>query len=395
MGRQVRALICLLQLAGLSGGRGWRPLLYAGLLLLLSSAVCGYLAVLAFWNGRALLTAGVHFIRVFVITQYFGFSIIIPWLALTATFVWGRRRYAALLLRLLPLLQDATDFAGFHDMHESKPRPQTWHLWTIVVILPIASLVINVISYLDSHSWNNSLAPMAPSFIFSILLVVLITFVQFLFQLIPVKFLLASSLLETCLRALNSALGAVVTGWDGADSSRRVRRTARLLRRVSDCLSQLTSAAAAELILSMLYGVLTQILLKVAILDILLSTGGATETVVLVSYACSTVVTLLGPCEASERMVAELGRCRGLLLRMEDARPELASSAERLQRLVTSDVDSAGDLGLYRLRRSTLLGIWSTIITYIIVMLQFLDAKHTLGDSSASFQGNITMADYI
>ena len=94
VGRQVRALICLLQLAGLSGGRGWRPLLYAGLLLLLSSAVCGYLAVLAFWNGRALLTAGVHFIRVFVITQYFGFSIIIPWLALTAKLLKTRARYS-------------------------------------------------------------------------------------------------------------------------------------------------------------------------------------------------------------------------------------------------------------------------------------------------------------
>ena len=396
VGWSVRALVTLLRLTGLSGGRGWCPLLHAGALYAIASVSCVFMVMFEYTYGRMLTMAGVHWIRAIVLTNYLGFSILLPWLTLTANFVCGRRRYAALLSRLFPLLQDIAEFAELREKNEDKTRsrPTAWHLWLLVVLISLPTLSFTFSEGAASIVCDSNYMPMVLSCTVNRVLLVLAAVVMVVFLLIPLKYLLAAGLLRSGQRALNSALAAAVAGRDGADSSRRLRRAARLLRRLSVCLSDLTSAAAAELVPAMLYGVLTQILLLVAVLDQFAGSGDLVGVVLLASYFCSALVTLFGPCEAGERLLVELGRCRELLLRLEEARPELAPRAERLQRQVAVDLDSAGDLSLYRLRRSTLLSIWSAIITYIIVMLQFLDAKRSLGEMEAFDLENFTMTDY-
>ncbi|KAF0304261.1 hypothetical protein FJT64_023894 [Amphibalanus amphitrite] len=185
-------------------------------------------------------------------------------------------------------------------------------------------------------------------------------------------FLLAAGLLESGQAALNATLAAAVTRREGADSGRRLLRAAGLQRRLSECQALLASAAAAELPAVMLLGVLTQIQMVVAARDMFVLGADPLSWLMLASYSWAALVALVGPCEAGERLLAGLARCRDLLLRLEELRPELAPRLERLQRALAADREVAADLGLYRLQRATLLSIWSAIITYIIVMLQFM-----------------------
>ena len=392
VGRSVRALVGLFQVAGLSGGGGWRALLYAGLLYALSSAV-GILGGMADWVvGWSLVGYGVHWIRASVLSSFFGVGMFIPWMTLTASFVCGRRRYGALLSQLLPLLRDTAELRNKNEAHGA---PAVWHIWLIVIAAPVSSCVGNLSIFLDwSESAGAETGEMSAA-VPPMVLLALVSILICMFQLVPVKFLLAARLLEGCQTALNGALAAAVDRRAGADSGRRLRRAARTVRRLSDCLALLTSAAAAELTAAMLLGVLVKIQMVVAALDLLANSGDVLAKLALVAYMWSALVVLVGPCEAGERLLAGLSRSRSLLLRLEETRPQLAARLERLQRAITADLETAGDLGLFRLRRATLLSIWSAIITYIIVMMQFLGgdagAPGDTSDWTAWADHNVTL----
>ncbi|KAF0308508.1 hypothetical protein FJT64_002143 [Amphibalanus amphitrite] len=108
-------------------------------------------------------------------------------------------------------------------------------------------------------------------------------------------------------------------------------------------------------------------------------------------YIPGILVTVAGPCETCQLLLGCLGRWRDVLLRLEwQRRPELRHELELLQRAVARDLDTVGDLGLYRLRRSTLLSILSTILTYVIVMAQFQLTEFSASEVVAPSVGNAT-----
>ena len=88
---------------------------------------------------------------------------------------------------------------------------------------------------------------------------------------------------------------------------------------------------------------------------------------------CYTAVTILLPCELTQRALNTISDTRDLLLTRSEwqMRPELQSELCLFRETVTRDLDTLGDLGLFRLRRSTILSIFTTVLTYVIVMLQF------------------------
>ena len=95
------------------------------------------------------------------------------------------------------------------------------------------------------------------------------------------------------------------------------------------------------------------------------------------------LITVAGPCETCQLILNSLGRWRSLLLRLEwQRRPQLSEELALLHRSATQDLGELGDLGLFRLRRSTLLSILSTVITYIIVMAQFQMSENNPSDKS-------------
>ncbi|KAF0289773.1 hypothetical protein FJT64_012029 [Amphibalanus amphitrite] len=186
-----------------------------------------------------------------------------------------------------------------------------------------------------------------------------------------VKFLLASQLLESCLETLHAGFAAASaqTGEDGVDAD--MRSMVQLQEAVSEGLSELTETMATELTLTTLYGVLVLLELVLLLVDTVQRGARPASIVSLLLYMSGAVVTLVVPCEQSERLLRALGGARDLLLRLERRSWPRATQAGLLRRLVARDLATAGDLGLFRLRRATLLTICTTIVTYIIVGAQF------------------------
>ena len=106
--------------------------------------------------------------------------------------------------------------------------------------------------------------------------------------------------------------------------------------------------------------------------------GGMLNMLVFVSkffglkcFLLSALVALLGPCETCERLLTLTGQRCDLLLELEDRRPQLARETGLQRAAALRHLDTFGDLGLFRARRSTLLAASATIGTYIVVIAQF------------------------
>ncbi|KAF0288802.1 hypothetical protein FJT64_012831 [Amphibalanus amphitrite] len=96
------------------------------------------------------------------------------------------------------------------------------------------------------------------------------------------------------------------------------------------------------------------------------------------------VTTLAGPCEASQQLVSAAGRRWALLLSLERRHPALAAEAGLQREEAGRQLETIGELGLFRLRRSTLLSLVSTVLTYIIVVAQFQSAEIPTASAAAN-----------
>ncbi|KAF0293403.1 Protein SMG9 [Amphibalanus amphitrite] len=90
-----------------------------------------------------------------------------------------------------------------------------------------------------------------------------------------------------------------------------------------------------------------------------------------VIYIISVFVTLVLPSEVVQWVLDTVGKTRNLLLKPQLQLPALQPELGLFRETVGRDLDTLGDLGLFRLQRSTVLSIIATILTYVIVMLQF------------------------
>ena len=83
-------------------------------------------------------------------------------------------------------------------------------------------------------------------------------------------------------------------------------------------------------------------------------------------------VTVMLPSEAIQRCLETTGDSRDLLLAAELRQPQLCQQLSLFREVIGRDLDTLGDLGMFRLQRSTTLSMTATILTYVIVMLQFM-----------------------
>ena len=130
-----------------------------------------------------------------------------------------------------------------------------------------------------------------------------------------------------------------------------------------------------ELITVMGYGTLSSV--SVWMLLICSIRNGAVavadEAPFIVLYILGATLAVALPCEIVQRVLDMVSQTRGLLLK-----PQLQQSQQELDlfwKAVGHDLDTLGDLGLFRIQRSTILSITATILTYIIVMVQFLTTE--------------------
>ncbi|KAF0313174.1 hypothetical protein FJT64_016247 [Amphibalanus amphitrite] len=140
---------------------------------------------------------------------------------------------------------------------------------------------------------------------------------------------------------------------------------------LSRTFSRLTRAMSAELVLVMASGTIVCVTILLTVISSL--TMGTFEVMVptLVLYTGLASVTMVLPSEAIQRCLEAAGEAHGLLLAAELRQPPLSHQLGLLRESVGRDLDTLGELGLFRLRRSTVLSIGSTILTNAIIMLQF------------------------
>ena len=190
------------------------------------------------------------------------------------------------------------------------------------------------------------------------------------FLLIPLKFAFAGHLLARGFESVNSAIEAI-TRDELEDAEGRLKKVGELQKRFAFCFIQLTEAMTAELILIMLYGVITEVSLMMNIINVLSMGTPTTFLIDAVLFLLSAGVALAGPCEACHRLLSLTGRRCDLLLELEWQRPQLAREAGLQRAAALRHMDTFGDLGLFQARRSTLLAASATIVTYIVVIAQF------------------------
>ena len=126
-----------------------------------------------------------------------------------------------------------------------------------------------------------------------------------------------------------------------------------------------------ELLACMLYGVIAQVSSFLLIFSTFKTHQGLKQTSTILLQLWGALMTVILPCEVGQMVLDQVSQTRTALLDLPSA--DLATNHEVALFLETTrrDLDDLGDLSVYRLRRSTVLAITSTVITYIIVFMQF------------------------
>ena len=83
------------------------------------------------------------------------------------------------------------------------------------------------------------------------------------------------------------------------------------------------------------------------------------------------LMTVVIPCEVGQTTLSQLEETRSTLLELPPTEPAAGQEVVLFLEATRRDLDQAGDIGFCRLQRATVLGITSTVITYIIVFMQF------------------------
>ena len=363
-------------------GAGWKDRLYVGVMYTINTIWAGFSTMFLFTSALRLAKLGDSIVHVASSSAFFGLQLALLWLALTWNCAGGRRRYGELLERVRYLLHRVSLLPEFEGAALKLRRCMNRLLGAVcglAVFTCARSFYSALLDDMCRHSSgfgcsiNVSLAAVYWEFSFTVFM-------------IPLKFVFAGVQILSGFWTINSSLQPVADG-RRAPSRALLRRLAFLHDELSRAFSQVTSCMAAELITLTAFGTLTQVCVW-----LLLITGahrGDLERLgpVVAMYLVGAALTLTIPCEMAQRVLNAIGETRDLLLRSRWQRPELAQELSLFRDTVSRDLDTIGDLGLFRLQRSTTMAISATILTYVIVLVQFYLTEVTASSDCSKSSG--------
>ncbi|KAF0287060.1 hypothetical protein FJT64_014467 [Amphibalanus amphitrite] len=163
--------------------------------------------------------------------------------------------------------------------------------------------------------------------------------------------------------------------------------TTRGLDHLSALFAGLTGVMTSELTAAMVYGTVSNV--SMWLLFVLsVQQGSLAPYLTMISlYVVGSLVTIVLPCEVTQRALAAVGDTRDLLLAAERRQPQLSQQLGLFRETVGRDLERLGELGLFRMERSTLLSVTATVLTYVIVLVQFHDAGGPPGPDCAAANG--------
>ncbi|KAF0300154.1 hypothetical protein FJT64_027295 [Amphibalanus amphitrite] len=359
-----RVIVWLLRATGHSSGRGLLPTAYALLLYAPLTYASLALALKDLQSGlRELNTTGAFFTTAFD-TSFFGVMDVVTWLPITCTFLFGRRHYPALLAEARRTF-DAVDVRRRATTCANMRR--FTHRLLAFTVAVAGFVLVNHLLHLGIRRQCQEGADACAGAVFYALLQMLLDICVFF---IPVKLSLAVALISCGATALNDEVRALV------EEGSVCRRRLTLLRRRHDALStasrRLMDGMRMELVSSMFYGILSKIYTYLLLVLTVRSQQAHHHLTSFVLSMYRATFSLTMPCESAQRLLDRSAQLRDDLLRLHS--DDVATNQELLLLLEATrrDLDGIGDLAFYRLQRPTMVAISSTIVTYIIVLMQFL-----------------------
>ncbi|KAF0302809.1 hypothetical protein FJT64_025141 [Amphibalanus amphitrite] len=322
-----RAFLRLLRVCALIGGTSRGERLYSAFVFILITAGVAFNVSFAVWRGGLMLRE-MGFVEAAAKSGgMFGMTDALMWVPSVACLCGGRRRYGALLLTLERRLGPLVGRSGYRPPAQHLRREVNW-LLAIAAALILFSAAVSVAIMLTLHNepaFFSSLSTIEVAILVSLFFVYSSSF-----HLTPLKFVFAGVHVSSGLRFINEELRADI------DHSSQLTPVAidhllALHDDLSKAFTSLTTGMYYELLVCMLYGTISSIYMW--LLLVLTAPSGVVS-----QYALMITQYVVG--------------------------------AETVGR----DLDTFGDLGLFRLQRSTVLSISATILTYIIVLVQFYDA---------------------
>ena len=361
------ALLRLLRAAALTGGcRCWSDLLHALLMysLYTAAAVVGTLASVR--QGIQQLAGRATIVEAVGSTGCMGVIFTMMWLPLACCFARGRRQFGEVLFSAECILQRVAT-ASASQGPARKHRRQVIHL-LIAVIISTAYLAAICFYQLIS----NGTCGLPKDCAISILSAGLLFLLYMGAHLIPVKFTLVGLEVLCGYRVLISELKDICQGKRQPNDA-MLRNLRAIHIDLSETFTSLTDTMSLELISITSYGTLSSVFIWLAL--IVGVRHGATSlaaTAPLVAlYLLGFFTAVVLPCELVQQVLNAVSETHMLLLKPQWQLSHLQQELGVYRETASRDLDTLGDLGLFRLQRSTTLSITATIMTYIIVMAQF------------------------
>ena len=362
-----RGLLWLLRLTGQTGGAGLPARLYAIILYILLTVTSGITVVNLTTLGVTALRSGQSFLEAAFGSYFFGSVQALMVAPLTSTLVCGRRRYAALLSDVQTLLEETAQTIEGQTIYTLLRRRSSVLAGTMAVsvLVVVVLQALTTKSELTKPCGDSTLACFIAAWSYVVVWVALIMSQQ----LIPVKFLYMTLLLSGGLGAVDAELRSLAGDGDLKDWARLVRLRG-LHDRLSTAFSRLVTDMTPELISTIVSGITS---LVMSFLTLFLSATVDTPFLYLgmVYYMLLAAVLIGMPCEAGQHVLDLAAATRGSLLRLHWETSRVGQEVGMFQEAVRRDLEHLGDLGYYRLQRSTMVSIMSTIITYIVIFVQF------------------------
>ena len=429
-----RAIVLLLRLTGHWSRPGWRALLLPTALFIAITAGAALSTYEQFTRGLRLLAAGTPLFPAMTQSAFLGVPVVLRWLALAATFAFGRRRYAELMSEVARLMDDMAELPGFAKEVKALRRRVV-----VVLMLFVGATAMTFYAMVWGYAMEQC-KMFGVECIGHLVLVLGISLFAWCSLLIPLRFLFLSELLiggfrtisvdlrslpdlpsdrglrslpdlptdrgdrlptkRTLERRAAAGLGAKLHAEEqyelpteggsehvsapGPAGSvphqllmTRLARLRGLYVHLSCCSDRLCLGMSSELVSSMLCGTITLVLTLFLMLPSSSQFDSVSATLM---YAAMSCIELNMPCEAGQRLLDAALDVRDALLKTpwisanHDLPHELGLRQEvsLFVQTVTRDADQLGDLGYLRLQRATLVSTLSTVLTYVIVCLQFV-----------------------
>ena len=365
-----RVFLRVLQLCALTGAGGRAHQLYAACVFLLTTTGAAFSVYWIVWRGLLLVeTEGV--VGAAARCGMFGLSEVLMWAPSVPCVCGGRRRYGAVLLTLERCLSPLVGRPGYRRPELSLRVQVNW-LLAVAAGLTLFTAANSMQFLLGAYQGIN-FGPLSVSTAGVMGLAASFFAYATHFHLVSLKFVFAGAHVTTGFRFINQQLQTSIEGKAQLTPS-ALQELLALHDRLSHAFTSLTSSMYYELFIGMSYGTVSNISMWL-LLILTIPSGTLWQHALMISqYVVGAGVAVVLPCELTQRALAAVGETRDLLLTAERRQPQLSQQLGLFRETVGRDLQTFGDLGLFRLRRSTLLSITATVLTYIIVMVQFYGA---------------------